>query len=108
MKIEISEKKKNPLQERTEVRFSVDHSGAPTPTRKEVVSALVKEMGVKSDQVVLHNMESLFGRGISKGYAKVYDSKESALKFEREYLLARSGIAADEPAPAEAEPAPEE
>lgn len=97
MKIEINEKKKNPLQERTEVRFTVDHIGQSTPKRKDVIAALAKELGVKKDQVVLNNMDSLFGRALSKGYAKVYDSKEAALKNEREYLLKRSGIGADAP-----------
>ena len=97
MKIEINEKKKNPLQERTEVRFTVDHTGQSTPTRKDVIAALAKELGVNKDQVVLHNMDSLFGRALSKGYAKAYDSKEAALKNDREHLLKRSGIGADEP-----------
>jgi small subunit ribosomal protein S24e len=97
MKIDISEKKKNPLQERTEVRFTVDHSTQATPNRKELVNALAKELGVKNDQVILNNLDSMFGRAKSKGYAKVYDSKESAMKFEREYLLKRNGIGAEAP-----------
>lgn len=97
MKIDISEKKKNPLQERTEVRFSVDHNASATPARKEVINALAKELGVKKDQVVLNNLDSMYGRAKSKGYAKVYDSKESALKYEREYLLKRSGIGVEAP-----------
>ena len=31
--------------------------------------------------------------GVSKGYAKVYGSAESAKKFEKNYLLARNGLA---------------
>ena len=45
---------------------------------------------------------------MSKGYAKVYESKEAALEFDREYLLKRNGIEATKPeAPAEEE-APQE
>lgn len=95
MKIDIKEKKKNPLQERTEVRFTVDHESKATPRRQDVIVEMAKEMGVKKDQVVLNNLDSVYGRALSKGYAKVYDSKESALKYEREYLLKRSGIGAD-------------
>jgi small subunit ribosomal protein S24e len=43
---------------------------------------------------------------MSKGYAKVYESKEAALEYDREYLLKRNGIEAK--APEAAEPAAEE
>jgi small subunit ribosomal protein S24e len=92
MKIEITEKKENLLQERTEVRFTVDHTGEATPTRKAVIDSISKAMDAKKGTVVINNIDTQYGRGISKGYAKVYKSEESALKFEREYLLKRSGI----------------
>jgi len=92
MKIEIKQKKENPLQDRIEVRFTVDHTGEPTPTRKTVTSELSKMMKANNDTVVLNNLDTTYGRGISKGYAKVYGSKESAMEFEREYLLKRNGI----------------
>ena len=92
MKIEVTEKKANPLQDRTEVYFKVDHTGESTPTRKAIVDELSKMLKAKKDAVVLNNLDTTYGRGISKGYAKVYGSKESALEFEREYLLKRNGI----------------
>jgi small subunit ribosomal protein S24e len=92
VKIEITEKKENLLQERTEVRFTVDHTGEATPTRKAVIDSISKTMGAKKGTVVINNIDTQYGRGISKGYAKVYRSEASALKFEREYLLKRSGI----------------
>ena len=39
---------------------------------------------------------------MSNGYAKVYDSKEAALEFDREYLLKRNGIEAAKPENADA------
>jgi len=99
MKIEITEKKENLLQERTEVRFTVDHTGEATPTRKAVIDAISKTIKAKKGTVVVNNIDTQYGRGISKGYVKVYVSKEAALKYEREYLLKRSGISKDEEAP---------
>jgi len=93
MKIEITEKKVNPLQDRTEVKFKVDHTGEPTPTRKVVVDELSKILKAGKDTVILNNLDTTYGRGISKGYAKVYVSKEKAVELEREYLLKRNGIA---------------
>ena len=98
MKIEITEKKENLLQERTEVRFTVDHTGEATPTRKAVIDEISKMVKAKKGTVVINNIDTQYGRGISKGYVKVYSSEKAALKFEREYLLKRSGI--EQPAPA--------
>ena len=109
MKIEITEKKENLLQERTEVRFTVDHTGEATPTRKAVIDEITKMTKAKKGTVVINNIDTQYGRGISKGYVKIYKSKDAALKLEREYLLKRSGIEKTEEAPAPAaEEAPKE
>ena len=92
MKMEITQQKDNPLQKRVEVYFT----------------EVAKQTKSKRDCVVVDNIESVYGRGMSKGYAKVYESKEAALEFDREYLLKRNGIEATKPeAPAEEE-APQE
>jgi small subunit ribosomal protein S24e len=101
MKIEITEKKENLLQERTEVRFTVDHTGEATPTRKAIIDEISKMMKAKKGTVVINNVDTQYGRGISKGYVKIYKTEESALKFEREYLLKRSGIGKAEEKPKE-------
>lgn len=105
MKIEITNQKENPLQKRVEVHFTIDHVGETTPGRNAVAEEIAKKMKSKRNCVVVDSIESVYGIGKSKGYAKVYDSKECALSFEREHLLARNGITKDEPAP---EPAAEE
>ena len=103
MKMEINEKKENPLYKRAEVYFTVDHAGECTPGRNAVAEEVAKQMKAKRDCVVVTTIESVYGPGQSKGYAKVYESKEAALELEREYLLKRNGIEAakEEPAPAE-------
>ena len=111
MKIEITNQKKNPLQKRTEVYFSIDHVGETTPGRNAVAEEIAKKVKSKRDCVVIDNIESVYGIGKSKGYAKVYDSKEYALSYESKYLLKRNGIGVEAPAPADgaapaAKPAP--
>jgi small subunit ribosomal protein S24e len=96
MKIEITEKKENLLQERTEIRFTVDHTGEATPTRKAIIDSISKMTNAGKDTVVINNVDTQYGRGISKGYVKIYKSEASARKFEREYLLKRSGIIKEE------------
>lgn len=94
MKMEITEKKENPLYKRTEVYFNIDHTGECTPGRNAVAEEVAKQMKAKRDCVVVAAVESVYGIGKSKGYAKVYETKEAALSLEREYLLKRNGIEA--------------
>lgn len=96
MKMEITEKKENKILNRTEVRFTIDHKGESTPTKAAVVEEIAKMMKAKKDVVVLNSVETVYGNGQSKGYAKVYDSKESAQKIEPEYILKRNGISKPE------------
>lgn len=99
MKMEINEKKENPLYQRVEVYFTIDHNGEPTPGRNAVAEEVAKAVKSKRDCVVVASVESMYGIGKSKGYAKVYDSKEAALKLEKEYLLKRNGIEAPKAEP---------
>ena len=94
MKMEITNKKENPLYKRVEVYFTLDHNGESTPGRNAVAEAIAKECKSKRDCVVVDNIESVYGRGMSKGYAKVYESMEAALEYDREHLLKRNGIEA--------------
>lgn len=107
MKMEITQQKENPLQHRVEVYFELEHVGESTPGRNAVAEEIAKKMKAKRDCVVVDSIDSVYGIGKSKGYAKVYDSKKCALAFESEYLLKRNGIEAEKPAAPEAAPAEE-
>ena len=104
MKMEITQQKENPLMKRTEVYFVIDHAGESTPGRNAVAEEVAKQMKSKRDCVVVDTIESVYGTGKSKGYAKVYESKDAALSNDRAYLLTRNGIEATK---AEAEDAQE-
>lgn len=93
MKIEIESKKPNAMMDRTEVSFKADHRGEGSPKRADVKAKLAEVLAVSKDKVVIDHMDTEFGKGVSVGYAKVYDSAESAKKFEKNYLLARNGLA---------------
>ena len=96
MKMEITQQKDNPLFERTEINFVIDHTGAATPTKGAVVEEIAQQMKAAKDTIVLDGMKSVFGNGKTSGYVKVYKSKEAALKFEADYKLKRNGIAVPE------------
>ena len=93
MELEISGKRENQLLNRIEVTFTATHNAEPTPKRDQVKDELAKQLKVTKDRVIVDWMQSSFGMGSSEGYAKVYKTKEDALKIESEYVLVRNGLA---------------
>lgn len=89
MKVEIVDKVENPLFKRTELKFRVDHAGAPTPRRLEVRSQLSTLLGVAEDLIVIDKLSSSHGKQVASGIARVYISKEQLEKAEPKYLLKR-------------------
>jgi len=94
MKMEITQQRENPLLKRKEVYFTIEHAGETTPGRNAVAEEVAKQMKSKRNCVVVDEIESVYGRGMSKGYAKVYESMEAALEYDRKHLLKRNGIEA--------------
>ena len=70
----------------------MSHPNSPTPKRDHVRDELSKAMKVPKDHVIVDNMKSSFGVHDTKGYAKIYPSKEEAMKIERDYLLKRNKL----------------
>ena len=105
MDIQIIEEEENPMLHRTDVRFQIQHDEA-TPSRLQVRDSLAAKLDKDSDEVVVHELDTKFGMRETVGYAKVYDSPESARDVEQQYMLDRNKISADgEDAEAEAEEA---
>lgn len=112
MEVEVVSKDENKLLERTEVRFKAVHAKEGTPQRDAVREKLASLLKVPKERVVIDSMESEFGKMETLGYAKVYKSKEAAVKYEREHILIRNKLKekaapAKKGAPAEQKP-PEE
>ena len=92
MELEIVAKRDNPLLKRTEVRFRVTHPSEPSPQRGALRDQLAKALHATRDIVIVDFSRSEFGRSASRGYAKVYKSKEDALRVERKHILVRNGL----------------
>ena len=56
------------------------------------VDEIAKQTKAKRDTIVLNSIESVYGSGKSKGYAKIYATKEDAQAIEPEYILKRNGM----------------
>lgn len=92
MEIEIVSKKENMLLDRTEVEFKASHPKEGTPQREAVREKLAAMMKAPKERVIVDAMESEFGKMETVGYAKVYKTKESAMKYEREHVLVRNKL----------------
>jgi small subunit ribosomal protein S24e len=92
MELEISEKKQNPLLSRWEVRFVVQHPNEKTPSRDAIREKLAGTLSAKKANVVVDSMNSVFGKGTTKGYARVYDAPEQLAKNEPHYILKRNKL----------------
>ncbi len=92
MEVEIISKKENPIIERMELSFKVSHPKEITPKRKEVRDEIATQLKVQKERIVIDNMIPEFGKPETKGYAKVYKSKDDALKMESESVLKRNNL----------------
>ena len=106
MDIEISEKKQNPLLGRWEVRFVVQHPNEKTPSRDVIREKLAGQLNAKKANVVVDSMNSVFGKGMTKGYARIYDAPEQLAKNEPHYLLKRNKLEELKPKKVKKEAAP--
>jgi small subunit ribosomal protein S24e len=92
MEVEIKNKKENPLLNRTEMWFKIAHDDTGTPAKKDVREALAKMTNTTKDRVVIDQMNTVFGKGETIGYAKIYKSKQDAVNVERSAIKLRHGL----------------
>ncbi|MGQ9588446.1 MAG: 30S ribosomal protein S24e [Thermoplasmata archaeon] len=90
MEIEIVSKKENELLERIEVTFKASHPREGTPRREAVREKLSSMLKAPKERVIIDSMDSEFGKMETVGYAKVYKTKEAAMRCEREHVLVRN------------------
>jgi len=92
MELQVLTRKENPLLKRVEITFKAVHKAEPTPTRDALRSELAKQLQAAKDTVIVDHAESSFGRYETRGYAKIYKSKEEALAIERSHILVRNRL----------------
>jgi len=104
------ERYENKLLDRVELNFSLRHQGKSTPSRKDIMDAILSQEKVSNpDLVIIKNCNTRFGQALTTGVAYIYDSEE-AMKVEPSYVHKRHEVfrtpepepeAAVEQAPAE-------
>lgn len=111
----IDQRIENPILQRVELHFSMDHPAAPTPSLKEMIDFITKmEPGAKKECTFILDVTSRFGRSMTTGVAHVYENDEAASSTVPNYVKDRHvrrgahAEAAAEEAPVEEEPAEDE
>jgi small subunit ribosomal protein S24e len=111
LKIKIKEKVDNKLLNRQDIHFSVEHPGTATPPRLDVLAKLAALLNCKEDQLFIIELAGMYGQSVSRGYARLYPSKEDAHSQEYSFIIKRhqKSEETEKPAPKEAaKPAPKE
>lgn len=92
MEVEITSKVNNVMLDRTEVHFTVTHTGEATPSRDIIRNELAEKLNVKKEDVIVKTVRPSFGNNKMKGYAKVYTSPDKSKGLEPDYVLIRNKL----------------
>jgi len=92
MDIVVVSKRDNVLLGRTEVQFRIVHTKEKTPDRDSVREKLAAILNEKKETVIIDSMRSQFGKPESIGYAKIYKTKDKAMRVERDRTLVRNKL----------------
>ncbi|MFW9819036.1 MAG: 30S ribosomal protein S24e [Candidatus Thorarchaeota archaeon] len=76
LNIEILEEKKNPLIDRTELKFRIDNFGTGTPNRLEVKKKIAAMQGSNEKLTIIRNLGTHFGATYTIGIAYIYENAE--------------------------------
>jgi small subunit ribosomal protein S24e len=75
--IEILEEKKNPVIDRNEVKFRIEHLDASTPNRLDVKKKIAAMKNANEKYTIIRKIQTKFGSTDDIGLANIYqDSKE--------------------------------
>ena len=89
MSVKILDQKKNPLLKREEVHAVFEHTGKPTPPRKDILPLLEKALRAKKDLILIDKIFSIKGKGESKLKVFVYSKKDDIPKDKLEVIQKR-------------------
>lgn len=90
MEVSIISRKENPLLEREELIFLVNHESRGTPSREEIKNKLAAILNVDTEKLFIKKVESEYGITRSKGIANIYKSLERAVLVEPKHIIKRN------------------
>ncbi|KKN33038.1 hypothetical protein LCGC14_0807710 [marine sediment metagenome] len=90
LKIEITEEKKNPLIDRTELTFRVDHFGAGTPNRLDLKKKIAALQNSDEKLTIIRKLHTPFGSAYTIGQVNIYNNVKELQYFESFHIQVRN------------------
>jgi len=90
LNIEIVEEKKNPLINRKEITFKIDHFGKGTPNRMDVKIKLSAMLGSKEKLTIIKKLKTHFGTADLFGVVYIYENTEDLKYYEPFHIQVRN------------------
>ncbi len=90
LNVEITEEKKNPLIDRLELTFRIDHFGMGTPNRLEVKKKIAAIQGSDEKLTIIKNLDGHFGNSYTQGGAYIYENSQDLQFYEPYHIQVRN------------------
>lgn len=90
LNIEITEEKKNPLIDRTELTFRVDHFGAGTPNRLDIKKKIAAMQNSDEKFTIIRRLQTNFGSSYTVGQVYIYENVEELQYYEPFHIQVRN------------------
>jgi small subunit ribosomal protein S24e len=88
--IEILEEKKNPLIDRTELTFRIDHFNESTPNRLEVKKKIAAMKNANEKFTIIRNIQTHFGGAYDIGSVNIYEDPKELQFYEPFHIQVRN------------------
>ncbi|MFW9901994.1 MAG: 30S ribosomal protein S24e [Candidatus Thorarchaeota archaeon] len=90
LNIEITDEKKNPLIDRAEITFRIDHFGSSTPNRLEVKKKIAALQGSNEKLTIITDLTTHFGGSHTIGKAHIYTDANELQYYEPFHIQIRN------------------
>jgi len=90
LNIEILEEKKNPLIERTEIKFRIDNFGLSTPNRLDIKKKIAAMQGSDEKLTIIRKLGTHFGASYTIGKVYIYKDAKELRYFEPFHIQVRN------------------
>lgn len=88
--IEILEEKKNPLIDRMEIKFRIDHFNASTPNRLEVKKKIAAMKNANEKFTIIRKIQTHFGGAYDLGLVNIYEDAKELQFYEPFHIQVRN------------------
>ena len=90
LQIEITDEKKNPLIDRTELTFRIDHFGEGTPNRLDIKKKIAAMQGSDDKMTIIRKFNTVFGSSYTIGKVYIYTDVSELQFYEPFHIQVRN------------------